>query len=373
MNILIFSWRGPGHPLAGGAEQVTHEHAKAWVKAGHKVTLFTSSFEGGMECEEVDGVKIIRRGSQFLGVQLAALYWYLFQKYEKFDLVVDHFHGIPFFTPFFVRKPKLAVLQEVAGEVWKLNHLPWPFNWIVGNIGYYLEPLVFLFYKKVPFMVGSKSAKDDLSKMGIPKSNIKIVHHGVKLDLPKVLPRKEKEKTAIYLGAVAKDKGVEDAIKAFCEISENEDNWQFWIVGKGEKNYVRKLKNDCIKFDIERKTKFWGFVSDKKKFELLTKAHVFINPSVREGWGLVNIEANAVGTPVVAYNVAGIKDSVRDLVTGVLCKEKYPKCLAKEAVGLLNDPKKYAIVSSGAVKWSKKFNWEKATKESLELIDSFMK
>jgi len=47
MNILVFSWRDPKHPLAGGAEQVMHEHMKGWVGAGHKVTLFTSHFSGG--------------------------------------------------------------------------------------------------------------------------------------------------------------------------------------------------------------------------------------------------------------------------------------------------------------------------------------
>jgi len=49
MNILVFSWRGPKHPLAGGAEQVDHEHQKGWIKGGNAVTLFTSSFPEAKE------------------------------------------------------------------------------------------------------------------------------------------------------------------------------------------------------------------------------------------------------------------------------------------------------------------------------------
>ncbi|MBU0569648.1 glycosyltransferase family 4 protein [Patescibacteria group bacterium] len=373
MNILILNWRGPKHPNAGGAEQVTLEHAKAWVKAGHEVTWFSSYFKNAKKQDVIAGVKVVRSGRQFFDVQLRAFFWYLFGDHPKFDLVVDQIHGIPFFTPLYVRQKKLAFIHEVAKEVWKLNPWPRPFNMIPAIVGLTFEPLIFRFYKKVPFMTVSESTKKDLVAWGIPKENITVIHNGVKLRLPKPLPDKEDKKTAMFLGAISKDKGIEDALKTFSEINRMENNWQFWVVGKASREYEVLIQKLAIKLGLRKNFKYWGCVSDPKKFELLARAHVLINPSIREGWGLVNIEANAVGTPVVAYNVDGIKDSVRDLVTGVLCKEKYPKCLAKEAMGLLNDSKKYAIMSSEAVKWSKKFNWKKATKESLELIDSLKK
>src|SRR3989344_4669413 len=143
MNILVFSWRDPKHPMAGGAEQVMHEHMKGWVNAGHTVTLFSSAFNGAPPEEKVDGVKVIRKGYQLLGVQIYAFFWYLFSDHPKFDLVVDQFHGLPFFTPLYVRSPKLAVLQEVAKEVWLLNHLQKPLNLIIGWAGYLTEPFFF--------------------------------------------------------------------------------------------------------------------------------------------------------------------------------------------------------------------------------------
>ena len=78
MNILILSWRGPGHPNEGGAELVTMEHAKAWVKAGHDVTVFTSSFDDAKKKENINGVEIIRKGGQVFGVHIAAFFWYKF-------------------------------------------------------------------------------------------------------------------------------------------------------------------------------------------------------------------------------------------------------------------------------------------------------
>ncbi|OGM60566.1 hypothetical protein A3A75_03515 [Candidatus Woesebacteria bacterium RIFCSPLOWO2_01_FULL_39_10] len=371
MNILILSWRGPGHPNAGGAEQVTFEHAKGWIKGGHDVTLFTSFFDGAKKEGVIDGVKIKRAGRQFFEVQFKAFLWYFFGKHQRFDLVVDEIHGIPFFTPIYVRSRKLAFIHEVAKEVWKLNPWPKPFNLIPSILGTLLEPWVFrLFYTKVPFMTVSNSTKNDLISWGIPKSNVTVIHNGVKLFLPNKLPVKEVKNTAMYLGAISEDKGTLDAIKAFAEIERKDDTWQYWIVGPGSEEYLGKLKKLVRELGIEMKLKVWGFVSEKKKFELLARAHILINPSVHEGWSLVNIEANSVGTPVIGYNVHGLRDSVINAKTGILVNKGVYRSLAETAVKLVRNKGTYEKFQKNCKKWATKFTWEKAVKESLGLVES---
>jgi len=370
MNILVFSWRGPKHPNAGGAEQVMHEHMKGWVKAGHMVTLFSSRFTGCRKYEKSGNMEIFHEGDQYIGVKINAFKFWL-KNHEKFDLVVDQFHGIPFFTPLYIRKPKLAVLQEVAREVWFLNGFPFPLNYIIGIIGFLGEPFIFLFYKKVPFMVGSESAREDLVKIGIPKENITIVPHGVIVNKPKNIPYKEKKKTIMFLGVLTKDKGIEDAIKCFSLLNKKGD-YQFWVVGKGSKKCVEKLVDLCKKLKVDNKTKFWGYVDQKKKFELLSKSRVLINPSIREGWGLVNIEANSVGTPVVAYKSAGLVDSVKDRESGIIIKSNTPEKMAKEVNKLVSDKKEYEKLVKGAKDWSKQFSWVKSRMKSKKLIDTMV-
>ena len=367
MNIVIFSWRGPGHPNAGGAEIVTHEHAKAWVKAGHKVTLFTSYYAGAKKREIIDGVQIIRKGNDFIGVKLNAFYWFLHLN-KKPDLVIDHFHGIPFFTPLFVRGKKLAFIHEVAKEVWWMNDLNFPFNLLYGGIGYFLEPYIFkFFYKNIPFVTVSSSTKEDLINWAIPRKNIKVIYNGVKKIVINV--QKEKQKTAIFLGVLSKDKGIEDALDVFGLLNQKDPSWQFWVVGRPDPRYLKKLKGRCRKLGIRRKIKFWGYVSDRKKFELLARSWVMVNPSVREGWGLVNIEANCVGIPVVAYDVSGNRDSIKNDYSGILCKEKLPKCLARKIIDLVADKKTYKRLSNGAKLWSGRFNWKRATERSEKVIE----
>jgi len=367
MNILVLSWRDPKHPLAGGAEQVMHEHMKGWVKAGHKVTLFSSRFKNCRDIEVLDGITIIRKGDQFIGVKLNAFFYWSKNK-EKFDLVVDQFHGIPFFTPLYVKKPKLAVLQEVAREVWFMNELPFPLNFTIGFLGYIFEPLIFTFYKNIQFMVGSNSAKEDLIKMGIYTKNIAIVPHGLIVEKISNAPKKEKRKTITFLGALTKDKGAVDALKVFSLLNKT-GNYNYWMIGRGSPEFNTYLLTLCEKFGIINKVKFWGYVDNVKKFELLAKTHILINPSAREGWGLVNIEANAMGTPVVSYRSRGLVDSVRENVSGIFSKANNPQEMFNATYKLLNSEDEYQRLSKTSKEWAKNFIWDRSIEISKELLE----
>lgn len=366
MNILILSWRGPKHPNAGGAEISTHEHAKGWVKAGHNVTLFTAAFVGGKDLEIIDGVNIIRQGRQIFGVQWEAFKWYLFSQHPKFNLIVDQFHGIPFFSPVYVRCNKIAFIHEVTKEVWRLNPLPKPFNFIPALLGPLLEPFIFIFYKNIQFMTVSESTKVDLIRWGIKNKNIQVVHNGITVP-KKVNANKEKIPTLIFLGALSRDKGIETAIKVFSILNKNKI-LQYWVIGGSSTQYLKYLKLQAQELGLGKRIRFLGFVSEKKKFELLKRAHILVNPSIREGWGLVVIEAAAMGTPAVAFNSSGLKDSIIDQETGLLSKESTAKSMADSINSLLTNQPLLDNLSRKAIKRSHKFNWEKASKESLDLI-----
>ena len=101
---------------------------------------------------------------------------------------------------------------------------------------------------------------------------------------------------------------------------------------------------------------------------MLARSHVLINPSIHEGWGLVNIEANSMGIPVVAYSSAGLVDSVKVGESGIICDENTPETLAKNIQKILNDKNLYQKLSKGSISWSKNFSWEKSRKLSLDLI-----
>src|SRR5581483_7677454 len=269
------------------------------------------------------------------------------------------------------KKPILAVVQEVAGKVWLKNEFPFPFNFILGLIGYLSEPFIFMLYKNIQFMTGSNSAKESLVKVGIPAKNITIIPHGVLVVRPKPIPKKEKTKTVIFLGAISRDKGIEDVLLTFASLNKM-GNYKFWLVGRASDMYLKSIKNTSEKLGFSKNLTYFGFVSQKEKFRLLAKAHVLINPSLLEGWGLVNIVANSMGTPVVAYKSAGLVDSVKNNISGVITKKNTPEDLAVITDKILNNKKKYKALREGALIWSSRFNWKNSRKLSLALIQKII-
>lgn len=365
MNILTLNWRDIRNPKSGGAEIVTLEHAKAWVKKGHSVTWFTSCFQSCKKQETIEGVNIVRRGN-FITVYLFAPFFYLFSK-NKFDLVIDEIHGLPFFTPFYVKKPKIAFIHEVADEIWDYM-FPFPVN----KIGKLVEAAYFKIYRNIKFWTDAGSTIDDLVSKGIKRENCIAINCPVLNKSLAGLPNKEKTPTFIFVSRVVKMKGIEEVIRAFFYILRELKDANLWIVGDGEKKYVEELKEIMRSYAISTKVKFFGHVSNQKKLELLKKAHLLLHASIKEGWGLVVIEAASQATPSVVYNVSGLKDSVKNGRTGVVLGENNAKEMAKQALLLIKNKSLYRKLQKNSLVWAKSLTWEKATKQSEALLNELL-
>jgi len=96
-----------------------------------------------------------------------------------------------------------------------------------------------------------------------------------------------------------------------------------------------------------------------------------VNPSIREGWGINIIEANACGTPCIAYDVPGLRDSIVDGETGLLVKENSEfEELAKVIIEFLESNKLRREFSSNVLKWSRRFTWDKGAEEFMSVLEN---
>lgn len=363
MTILILNWRDPKNPKAGGAEIVTLEHAKAWIKKGYKVIWYSPEFSGSKKNENLEGIAIVRRGN-FLVNYLYAPFFYFFSGYQ-FDIVIDQIHGIPFFTPLYVKKRKIALIHEIAGEIWDYMY-PFPIN----KIGQLLEKYYFYFYRNITFWVVSKSTVIELEQYGIKKSHCVVIPNGIQNKPLSVLPKKERKFTVIFMGRIVKMKGVENVISAFQQIQLYDKNSQLWIVGTGEKHYLDKIKKIIKTNNLEENVIFFGSVSEEKKFELMRKAHLLLHASVKEGWGLVVIEAASQATPSIVYCVNGLKDAVKQNKTGIIVSHNTPSDLAGATIELMKDEKKYQFFQKNCLERARLFNWSSIIPLSLQLLNN---
>jgi glycosyltransferase involved in cell wall biosynthesis len=343
IRILWFNWRDIKNPDAGGAEVFTHELMQRLVKKGYRMTLFASHFSGALKSEKIDDVDIIREGGKYTVYHKAKGYYK--KNKNSYDIVIDEINTRPFLTPKFVKKPILALIHQLAREFW-FHETYFPLNY-VGY--YYLERKWLSFYKDIPTITVSNSSKEDLQKMGLRK--IYIIPEGISVSpLPEVR-QKESAPLVIFLGRLKKAKLPFHAIQAFALIKQTIPDARMYVIGDG---YLRKKLEKARINDII----FFGRVKNELKYELLSKAHILLVPSVREGWNLAVTEANAMGTPVVAYDVPGLRDSVINGETGILVKDKSPRYLAKAAIYLLKDRNLLNKYSCNALSFSRQFSWD---------------
>jgi glycosyltransferase involved in cell wall biosynthesis len=365
LNVAIFNWRDPWNPKAGGAEQVTLEHAKAWVKEGHTVTWIAGKYAGSLPKEKKEGVRFYRFGSaQTLFLRAGWIYWLSF--FAQFDIVIDEVHGLPNFSAIWSgRAKKIAFIHEVAQEIWD-EMFPFPIN----IFGKFVERTVFpLTYRNTPFWVDCESTKKDLVELGIPGDHINIIPCAIH-PYPQQRIGKQKNMTLIFLARLVKMKGIETAIEVFKEVLKQEPSARLWIVGRGEESYVQELKKHVEELGMDKHVKFWGGVSEKQKYQLLARAHFLLHTSVREGFGLTILEAASQKTPALVFNVAALRDIVQNNETGFITPIGHLEELAQTAVMVYRDKKLYKKIAQQALEFSQKFRWSVFTKQSSELIEA---
>ncbi|MBI3631934.1 MAG: glycosyltransferase family 4 protein, partial [Candidatus Vogelbacteria bacterium] len=91
----------------------------------------------------------------------------------------------------------------------------------------------------------------------------------------------------------------------------------------------------------------------------LSSADIFVRPSLSEGLGISFLEAMAVGLPIVATNVGGIPDFLKDGKTGLFCEVDNPKSVAEKVMRLMNEPDLYRAISHNGRKLvEEKYSWD---------------
>lgn len=362
MNILLLNWRDTTHPKSGGAEYVTLKHAASWIKAGHVVTWFTSRYAGSPSADTIDGISIIRRGNVITVFFHAFLYYICHRR--RFDLIVDEVHGIPFFSRLYARCPVVVFIHEVAGVLWDVMYPP-SISWI----GKVFERAYLSLYRGSVFWTDAPSTVDELVSLGIPRRQCIAISCPIDRLSVSGSIRKENFPTFLFVGRIVKMKGVEDILSAFSRITTQIPLACLWIVGEGERRYVKMLKNMANSYHIGERVTWWGKVTEEKKIALMKKSHVLLHASVKEGWGLVVLEAASQGTPAVAYPSGGLRDTVMHNKTGLLTKNKDSAELADLAVSLMENKKLYISLQKGASILSSSYTWKEATEQSVSLLE----
>ena len=360
MRFLMLNWRDPKNPSSGGAERVSLAFLRALVERGHEVFWYANEFPGSSPEETIEGIRVVRGGGRGTSV-LRAVRWYKQQR--PFDLVIDQHHGIPWYTPWWAKTNCVAYIHEVLGPIWNVFY-PWP----ISMVGRWQERATHWLYRNVPFWVPSQSTRNALRRNGVRE--VTFIPNGTDaVPLPQLEGKPLRSPVKLVaVSRLAPNKRIDHAICVLAILSQNHVEANLTIVGAGEAE--ESLKRLVSEKGLTDRVTFTGAVPEDEKNAHLQSAHFLIHTSVREGWGLNVIEANAMGTPAIVYPVGGLVDSTVHEETGIVARSETPESVAAALMEILKSPEKYDTYRHKAWERSKTFQWSNVLPQACEWLET---
>jgi glycosyltransferase involved in cell wall biosynthesis len=328
MRVLILNWRDIRSPRAGGAEHVTHEVARRLVERGWDVIWLSSRVEGAPDEEVIDGVQLVRRGSELT----TRLHARRVAASCRPDVILEEINTLPYFASLWADVPVALYMNQIAAEVWWYE-APLP----LAVIGRLAEPMYLRAYSRCSAVTISASSRDDLRRMGV-RGPIAIAPMAADVAVVEQLGERTREGSLVAIGRLTPSKRYDHAIHALADLLSDHPRATLTLVGDGRDR--PSLGALARKLGVAHAVEFAGRVSESEKLRILDRSDVLIGTSVREGWGLTITEAAARGTPAVVYDVPGFRDAVVPGRTG-LHVEPNPQALAAAIRGLLADAPRY--------------------------------
>jgi len=364
MRILHVNHRDLEHPAAGGLEEIIHKISARWIQQGHSVTLLCSAFPGGNPEEtSAEGMRVIRRFDER---------WFNYRApgvvkrelLRDHDIVLEHISKVPCYLPHFIKDiPVAAHVPHLFGTT-VFREAPWG---IAAYVWLMERPLPAM-YRQCPFWALSDSTADDLIARGFRREQITVVYGGVEFDYFHEFAGRPKTSapSILYLGRLKRYKGIDLLIQMVANLRREFPELKLFVAGKGD--YEPALSDLVGQLGVQRNVEFVGFADYPAKRELLAKCWVLAYPSPKEGWGLSVIEAGSCGTPTIASNSPGLRESVRDGETGFLVPHGDIAAMADKFRLLFRDAALRQRLGKQALEWARKFSWDSTARGALEFL-----
>lgn len=355
MNILVVNWQDLENPLAGGAEIHLFEIFGRLVQTGHRVRLVCSGWKGAPTRVTINGIEVTRvaRRNSFAVRGRGAVRRAI--RTERPDIVVEDLNKLPLFLTSVSNLPFCALVPHLFGET-AFQEAPWPMAAVV----WMAERPLARAYRRAAFHAISESTRDDLVARGVAAERIRVIHPGV--DSARFSPApsepRAKDPRFLYVGRLKRYKGIDLAIRALAVARRSRPDLRLEIAGTGD--HRAELEQLTAKLGQTPAVTFHGFVSETQKLALLRSVWANLFPSPKEGWGITVVEAAACGTPSIASDSPGLRDSVRHMETGYLFPHGDVNALAARMLELAGDAALVARLGGGARRFAERLTWERA-------------
>ena len=359
MNILLVNWQDRANPHAGGAEIHLFEIFRRLVARGHRVRMICSGWKGAPSRATIDGISIERVGGRDSFALLGRRATHRAIVAERPDILIEDINKLPLFLATGTRLPFCAIVPHLFGAT-AFAEASWP---VAAAVWAAERPLPWA-YRRAGFHAISESTRDDLVARGVRPDRIRVIHPGVdsKHFTPGPPGRRSATPTFLYVGRLKRYKGIGSAIQALAVARQRRPDLRLEIAGTGD--HRPELEQLVASLQLDRAVGFHGFVSEERKIDLMRSAWAHVFPSPKEGWGITVIEASACGTPSLASNSPGLRDSVCHGETGFLVPHGDINGLASRMMELADSPPLVARLGGRARRFAEGLTWERTAVET---------
>lgn len=355
MNILLVNWQDPENPQAGGAEIHLFEIFSRLASRGHRVRLVCSGWPGCAPRAVVQGIDVTRVGTRLSFALLGRGAVRRAIRAERPDVVVEDINKLPLFLAGLSPVPFCVIVPHLFGTT-AFQEAPWPMAAIV----WLAERPIPRCYRRAGFHAISESTRDDLVRRGVPASRIEVIHPGVDTIVFRPDPGLDRtpEPSFLYVGRLKRYKGIDVAIRALAIARRTRPGVTLSIAGTGDAR--ADLEALAGELGVVDGVRFLGFIGHEEKLRLFRSSWANLFPSTKEGWGITVIEAAACGTPSIASDSPGLRDSVRDGRTGHLVPHGDAGALAARMLEYAATPAMVTDLGRRARDHAEQLTWDAA-------------
>lgn len=339
-----------------------HEILRRAVSAGHTVTQVSHAVDGLPGEETIDGVRVLRHGHRNTFNFTLRGFCSKLDMARNFDLVIEDLCKVPLYSPRWSPVPVLVVVPHLFGTT-AFREVSWPLALYVTL----MESRIPSAYRGAGFVAISDSTLHDLVRRGIPESDISVVPCGIDTGFYTPGGAAPEPGAFLYVGRLKRYKGVQHILAALAALRSAGRDYRLTVLGSGD--YRTELERTTARLGLRDSVTFEGFVPPARKLELLRSSWAAVFPSEKEGWGLTVIEANACGTPVIASNSDGLRDSVNDGITGILVPHADIETLAAAMERMTTEPGLRNALSDGSLRWAAGFDWDETAGRMMAIME----
>ena len=357
MKVLLVNWNDRANPHAGGAEIHLHEIFGRLAGWGHVIDLVASGWPGSPPTAELDGLRVHRSGRRLSFALHARAAVRRLLRANVYDVVVEDINKLPIYLPQLTDLPFCAIIPHLFGTTAFVEA-----SWPMATAVWAAELPIPWVYRRAAFHAISESTRDDLVERGVPRKRVEVIHPGVDATwyCPDGATPRAASPTFLYVGRLKRYKGVEIALRALALARERQPALRLEIAGQGSDR--PRLERLARRLGLAEAVRFLGFVSEEEKRRLLRRVWAVVFPSVKEGWGMSNVEAAGCGTPALASDSPGLRESVRDGETGFLVPHGDARALADRMLALAADSGLVSRLGRGARAFAEQLSWDRAAR-----------